>query len=75
MTVPANERVAPVHDRMPLLIPLDRLDPWLDPAVAAAVVQPWLVPSPADAWRSWPISRTISDVKRDGPEIMAPLSQ
>ncbi len=71
MTVPANERVAPVHDRMPLLIPLDRLDPWLDSSVPAADIQPWLAPSPADAWRSWPISRAISNVHQDGPEILA----
>lgn len=71
MTVPANELVAPVHDRMPLVIPLDRLDPWLDSSVPAANIQPWLAPSPADAWRSWPISRAISNVRRDGPEILA----
>ena len=74
MTVPANALVAPVHDRMPLLIPLDRLDTWLDPAVPATVAQPWLAPSPPEAWRSWPISRAISDVHRDGPEILALLS-
>lgn len=42
MTVPANERVAPVHDRMPLLIAREHLDAWLDPSVPPSAVQPWL---------------------------------
>jgi putative SOS response-associated peptidase YedK len=69
MTVPANDLVAPVHDRMPLVIPPTDLDGWLDPDVSTRKAQGLLVPSPPALWRSWAISRAISTIGRDGPEI------
>ena len=71
MTVPANSAVAPVHDRMPLVIGPDSITDWLDGSTDADAIQALIVPTPAEVWRSWEISRAISDVKRDGPEIQA----
>jgi putative SOS response-associated peptidase YedK len=69
MTVPANEVVAPVHDRMPLVIPLAETGRWLTAGVSVGDL---LIHGQAMDWRRWPISRAISDVKKDGPDIMAP---
>ncbi|MCK6486979.1 MAG: SOS response-associated peptidase [Planctomycetes bacterium] len=71
MTVPANEVVAPVHDRMPLVIPLAETGRWLTAKVG---VSDLLSHAQAMDWRRWPISRVISDVKRDGPVILNPLA-
>lgn len=73
MTVPANATVAPVHDRMPLVIGMDQAPAWLDPATDPGLVQRMIVPSLAASWRSWAISRAISDVHQDGPGIMEPI--
>ena len=53
VTTQANELVAPVHDRMPVVL----ADPatweaWLDPALDAAAVAPLLAPLPAGALQS-----------------------
>jgi putative SOS response-associated peptidase YedK len=74
LTVPANERIAPVHDRMPMRVLPEHLDAWLDPSVPATAVQPWLAPSPAAEWRAWPIGRGISDVHRDDPGLAEPIT-
>jgi putative SOS response-associated peptidase YedK len=70
MTVPANEAVSPVHDRMPLVIGLDQAAAWLDPGSDETLVRSLISPSLASCWDSWPIGRGISDIHRDGPEIM-----
>jgi len=74
MTVPANSAVAPVHDRMPLVIGPDSITDWLYGGTDAGAVQAMIVPTPGEAWRSWPIGRAISDVKWDGPEIQDPIN-
>jgi putative SOS response-associated peptidase YedK len=70
MTVPANGAVSPVHDRMPLVIGPDQAAAWLDPGSEVSLIRPLISPSLASRWNSWPIGRDISDVHRDGPEIM-----
>ena len=72
MTVPANSVVAPVHERMPLVIGREQTGAWLtDPASA----QDLITTPPAEAWRSWPISQAIGDVRRDGPVIAAEVNE
>ncbi len=33
ITIDANELVQPIHDRMPVIVPKDKVDHWLDPGV------------------------------------------
>ena len=48
LTTEANELVAPVHDRMPVILPREAHRAWLDPeAHDPAMIQPLLVPFPA----------------------------
>lgn len=58
LTVPANDLVAPVHHRMPLVIPDPHLDEWLDlgrqPAIAADRR------SYPGAWEAWAVDRRLS---------------
>jgi hypothetical protein len=42
--------------------------------MSAAAVQPWLAPSPAAWWQSWPIGRRINDLHRDDAGIQDPIS-
>ncbi|MDK9695659.1 MAG: SOS response-associated peptidase [Siculibacillus sp.] len=49
LTVPANDVVAPIHDRMPAVIPPEHFADWLDTArVDAKAAAKLLVPAPAD---------------------------
>lgn len=51
MIVPANQVVAPVHDRLPLVVPKQHLDAWLDPEVGTAQARNLIVSSSAKDWR------------------------
>ena len=47
LTVPANELIRPLHERMPAVLSTDRFGAWLDPREARAEVLPLLAPCPA----------------------------
>lgn len=74
VTTEANALMAPIHDRMPVLLaPQDRAV-WLardvqDPATLA----PLLRPAPDDALQAWPVSRSVSRGAAEGPELVEPL--
>ena len=73
MTVPANQTVAPVHDRMPLTIADDQLDAWLAGSTPWEEVAPLIVPSPATAWRRWRVGFGVSNNRRDEPGLLEPM--
>ena len=71
LTTRPNALVARVHDRMPVILPVERLDEWLtaEPAVAAAMIGP----APEAALVATPVSKHVNAVKHDDPECVAPL--
>lgn len=75
VTVAANERMAPVHDRMPALLAPDRWATWLDRGrVDAATLAPLLAPCPPQWLRAWPVSRAVSPGSAEGPGLIEPLA-
>jgi putative SOS response-associated peptidase YedK len=70
LTTRPNALVANVHDRMPIVLPVDRLDEWLtaDPAAALRLVGP----APEDALVATPVSKHVNSVRHDDPECVAP---
>jgi putative SOS response-associated peptidase YedK len=71
VTTQANELVAPVHDRMPVVL----ADPaaweaWLDPALDAAAVAPLLAPLPAGALQVAPASPVLNHPDHEGPDCL-----
>jgi putative SOS response-associated peptidase YedK len=71
ITTAANELIAQIHDRMPVIIPQEAYDRWLSP------VEPdprdLLVPYPAEPMTMWPISSRVNSPKNDDPAILDPL--
>jgi len=50
VTTAPNDLVAPVHDRMPVILPREKIGLWLDPAIHdPAALHPLLAPYPAEA--------------------------
>jgi putative SOS response-associated peptidase YedK len=70
----ANALLAPLHDRMPVILnPADEAR-WLDPAVTdPAVLRPLLVPCPPERLRLWPVGTAVNHTHHDGPDLMAPV--
>jgi len=66
ITTEANEVVRPVHHRMPVLIPQDRIDGWLTGARPGDL----LVPAPVKVLTSRPASPRVNSARNDDPECL-----
>lgn len=70
VTTRANATMAPVHDRMPVLLPEPAWDTWLDPRVDdPARLEALLVPAPDELIELWPVSTMVSSADNNGPEL------
>ena len=73
ITTAANATMAPVHDRMPVLLPASRWDEWLDPANRDVdALTRLLVPAPDDLLELYPVSTEVNNVRNKGPELIVP---
>jgi putative SOS response-associated peptidase YedK len=77
VTTAANDMMAPIHDRMPVMIPEEAWERWLDPTrtegAALAELKGLLVPSEDGALEMYPVSRRVNDVRNDGPDLVEPI--
>ncbi len=70
VTTRANATMAPVHDRMPVILPEDAWATWLDPRIAdRARLQDLLVPPPDELIELWPVSMLVNRADNNGPEL------
>jgi putative SOS response-associated peptidase YedK len=66
ITTDANELLAPIHDRMPVIIPQADYDLWLDPAVKdPRKLQPLLSPFDPDEMEAYPVSTLVNRPSND----------
>jgi putative SOS response-associated peptidase YedK len=73
LTTAPNPLVRRIHNRMPVILPMDVLDDWLDPATTPADVAPMLMAAPEESLRMWPVSTAVNRVQVDGPELLRPI--
>lgn len=74
LTTTANERVAPIHDRMPVILPPEAFSAWMDPARRTeSDLRPLLEPADADLLERHPVSTRVNSVRNDDPECMDPI--
>jgi len=73
LTTDANELMMPIHDRMPVIIPPEQFDIWLDPAVHdEKVLSEMLRPSASDDMTAYPISTLVNSPKNDVAACIEP---
>ena len=67
VTTEANEPVAKIHDRMPVILPMEAVDTWLTgPTEAAlALLKPW-----AGETALRPVGAYVSNVNNEGPQCL-----
>lgn len=66
LTTSANELVRDVHDRMPVILPPDSFDLWLDPGFTNREgILELLKPFAAGAMKKYPVSARVNNVKND----------
>jgi putative SOS response-associated peptidase YedK len=74
VTSAPNDAMASLHDRMPVIIPEDAWDRWLEPEPAdPGELMGLLTPSDAIDLDIKAVSRLVNDVRNDGPELIDPL--
>jgi putative SOS response-associated peptidase YedK len=67
-----NEKMAQIHDRMPVMLPPDAWANWLDPEEHDLdLLGKLLVPAPSTLITMHPVSTEVNDVRHDGPELTA----
>jgi putative SOS response-associated peptidase YedK len=70
ITTDANELVAEIHDRMPLIIAPSDYERWLsDDPDPGDLMQPF----PAEPMRMWPISMRVNKPENDDPSVVEPI--
>jgi putative SOS response-associated peptidase YedK len=73
ITTEAEPGLDLIHDRMPFVVPADRWDRWLDPAVTDPDEVRALLESVAPGrFEAYPVSRRVGDVRASGPELLDP---
>lgn len=74
MTTDANGLMRPIHDRMPVLVPPEARDQWLDAGVVPSeALSPWLTPAPEGVLRAWRVSSMVNNARNDRPGCLEPL--
>jgi len=73
ITTSANATMAPVHDRMPVLLPASAWAQWLDPTNDdLEALGGLLVPAPDDVLVMHPVSTEVNNVRNKGAALIVP---
>jgi putative SOS response-associated peptidase YedK len=70
ITTGANSDVSHVHHRMPVIIPQEAFDLWLDPNVDTATATALIAPPPAGLLEAYEISTAVNCVANDSPALL-----
>ena len=71
ITTSANATMQPIHDRMPVVLPPEAWDAWLEPGPKeAAQMLPFLVPPPEGLLVRRAVSTKVNNVKNEGAELL-----
>ena len=76
ITRDAVGELANIHNRMPVCMPQDRWDMWLDPQVREIDQLRALMefPNPTAHLRFWPVQNLVNSIRNNGAELVAPIT-
>ena len=75
VTTAPNGLMAPIHDRMPVILPAAAHARWLDPTVREKErLQELLQPFDASSMRAYPVSPRVNNPRNDDRDCIAPLA-
>lgn len=73
LTTEANALMAPIHHRMPVIVPPERFDVWWEAAPGDPALAGLMAPLPAEAMTAHPVSERVNDPRVDDPACAAPI--
>lgn len=72
LTTAADDSLAWLHHRMPVIVPPGRCDAWLDPSRPGADQLHALTATPAVRLRAYPVSPEVNSVHNNAPRLLRP---
>ena len=72
LTVPANDAIAPLHDRMPVILQPGHEAQWLDASTPRDHLRDIAAGLPPSEVELRPVGPAVNDARYDGPECLAP---
>lgn len=73
LTTEPNELMAPIHNRMPVILDPKTEATWLDPETPPAVRLELLRPFPSDELEAFPVSRRVNSPATDDESLIEPV--
>lgn len=73
LTTTPNELMAPIHNRMPVILHPEHERLWLDGTAPSTGWGDVLRPYPAEQMLAYPVSPRVNSPRHDEPEVTAPL--
>jgi len=71
LTTDANELMQPIHERMPVILPPDQYDLWLDPRCQdSEKLAKLLRPFPSEEMLAYPVSTLVNNPNNDVPQCV-----
>jgi putative SOS response-associated peptidase YedK len=73
VTTRANGTLAPLHDRMPVIVAPDAFDLWLNTnEVDARTAEALIAPAPENLLEAWPVSAAVNRTANDNAALLLP---
>jgi len=73
LTTEANEKLTPIHARMPVILRSEQYDTWLAHDSSLDTVRSLLTPFPSEEFDFHPVSKEVNSPKNNHPEILQSL--
>ncbi|HSP49628.1 MAG TPA: SOS response-associated peptidase [Pseudolabrys sp.] len=74
VTTRANRTLGPIHERMPVIVPPEAFDLWLDGATVDATTAASLIaPAPDNLLEAYEISTAVNRTANDNPKMLEPV--
>jgi putative SOS response-associated peptidase YedK len=70
ITTDANELVRDIHDRMPVILPKEEEEHWLQDGLASKEYLSLLKPYPADEMEMYPVGEMVNSPRNNSPELL-----
>ncbi|MGA8669559.1 MAG: SOS response-associated peptidase [Terracidiphilus sp.] len=74
ITTDPNELVAPIHNRMPVILKRQDYDRWLTPAEPTHLPVDLLRPFPAEEMRAWKVGSKLGNPRNNDPALVEPAT-
>ncbi|HVO90416.1 MAG TPA: SOS response-associated peptidase [Casimicrobiaceae bacterium] len=73
LTTASNELLRPLHDRMPVIVPPEHYQRWLD--TSNTDLDDLFAPYPSDAMQAYPVSRRVNAVQNDDASLIERIEE